>query len=60
MNFYITNPYAVLAEPQPEKPLKRGSRWIWRTSQGPYIRAKHGPIGVELDLINQQKEQQNG
>ena len=25
--------------------------------QGTYIRAKHGPIGVELDRINQQNEQ---
>ena len=28
--------------------------------QGTYIRAKHGPIGVELDRIDQQNEQQNG
>ena len=28
--------------------------------QGQYIRAKHGPIGVELDRIDQQNEQQNG
>jgi len=28
--------------------------------QGTYIRAKHGPIGVELDRINQLNEQQNG
>jgi len=27
--------------------------------QGTYIRAKHGPIGVELDRINQLKERQN-
>lgn len=27
--------------------------------QGQYIRAKHGPIGVELYRINQQNEQQN-
>ena len=45
--------------PQSNEPIN-GGRWIWRTSQGPYIRAKHGPIGVELDRINQQNEQQNG
>jgi len=37
--------------------LRPGGRWIWRTSEGTYIRAKHGPIGVELDRINQLNEQ---
>jgi len=40
---------------------KRPVRQIWNSYQlGPYIRAKHGPIGVELDRINQLNEQQNG
>lgn len=40
-----------------ENNIRNGGRWIWRTSQGTYIRAKHGQIGVELDRLNQQNEQ---
>jgi translation elongation factor P/translation initiation factor 5A len=53
--FMLTNPYPNVSFS--EKKLKAGRRWIWRTSEGTYIRAKHGPIGVELDRINQQNEQ---
>ena len=51
MNTYFKNPYPQIGT-LPEKPLKRGVRWIWRSiEQGTYIRRIHGPIGIEAERL---------
>lgn len=72
MEFPLLNYNYILNDVNAQKPKHpfngRGklkyTRLIWSSENGPYIRAKHGPIGMEKRLINAKKaaslENQNG